>query len=287
MRIAEYQTRDLVAFYGDTGDIVLGNFFIYPITYNGVTYRCAEAAFQAQKDSSRQSEFVNLDGGSAFRLGREVRCRNDWNNIKYKIMMDVLLCKFSDPKLKGELEKTGYAYIIEHCPKKGKDTYWSDDYDGTGKNMLGKLLMGIRKMFFNVPIPKCPGEYWNNIANKQFNNLCVKCGINAPNPGYKWCQVCYNQSKGIFTNTTKCRNCHMNAPNPGYKWCQTCYNQSRTSQNNQNQSRLPYQSFKFQIIQKARCSRVGCPCNSWNGKSGEFCCITCRNGNPCRGRYHI
>ena len=84
--IAEYQTKNLIAFYGNNGGVVLGNFFIHPLSYNGVIYQCAEAAYQAQKNPLRCNEFANLDGNSAFILGRQVQCRSDWNNVKYNIM---------------------------------------------------------------------------------------------------------------------------------------------------------------------------------------------------------
>ena len=37
----------------------------------------------------------------------------------------------------------------------------------------------------------------------------------------------------------------------------------------------------------ASCCRLGCPCTaSWNGQAGEYCCATCRDGQPCRSNYH-
>lgn len=43
----------------------LSNMYDAPVTYNGITYRNAEAAFQAQKDSRRSQEFANLSGKEA------------------------------------------------------------------------------------------------------------------------------------------------------------------------------------------------------------------------------
>lgn len=50
----------------------LSNFYGCNITYNGITYRNNEAAFQAQKDIKRSEEFANLSPASAKRLGRKV-----------------------------------------------------------------------------------------------------------------------------------------------------------------------------------------------------------------------
>jgi hypothetical protein len=37
----------------------------------------------------------------------------------------------------------------------------------------------------------------------------------------------------------------------------------------------------------APCARVNCPCPaSWNGRAGNFCCLTCRNGQACTGPFH-
>ena len=36
--------------------------------------------------------------------------------------------------------------------------------------------------------------------------------------------------------------------------------------------------------QPAQCKRIGCPCDSWNGKPNEYCCFTCRDGSKCE-RY--
>ena len=39
---------------------------------------------------------------------------------------------------------TGEAFLLEHNPKTGRDSSWSDNHDGTGKNWLGMQLMIIR-----------------------------------------------------------------------------------------------------------------------------------------------
>ena len=59
-------------------------------------------------------------------------------------MQTVLAAKFQDKDLRAGLLATGDAYLLEHNSVKGRDKYWSDNKDGTGKNKLGKFLMDLR-----------------------------------------------------------------------------------------------------------------------------------------------
>ena len=42
----------------------------------------------------------------------------------------------------------------------------------------------------------------------------------------------------------------------------------------------------FTYSPPAPCERAGCPCASFNGQTGEYCCISCRNGYACRRAFH-
>ena len=69
--------------------------------------------------------------------------RPDWNEIKDDIMLKALMAKFTQHKdIREILLSTGEAKLIEHTKN---DTYWADGGDGRGKNMLGVLLMKVRK----------------------------------------------------------------------------------------------------------------------------------------------
>lgn len=62
-------------------------------------------------------------------------------------MKTALTAKFSQRKeLKKLLLDTGYAILVEHAPL---DPYWGDGGNGTGLNMLGKLLMEVRNELRN------------------------------------------------------------------------------------------------------------------------------------------
>ena len=57
-------------------------------------------------------------------------------------MLKALRAKFTqDEELKKMLFETGESKLIEHTKN---DKFWGDAGNGTGKNMLGKLLMKLR-----------------------------------------------------------------------------------------------------------------------------------------------
>lgn len=124
----------------------LSNFYPTQITYKGLTYKNAEAAFQAQKCSfdAEKRQFCDLDGKNAKRRGRHVKLRKDWNNIKLTIMHDIVKAKFEqNPKLLKQLLYTGNTKLIEG--NYWHDTFWGIDIQtNVGKNNLGKILMCVR-----------------------------------------------------------------------------------------------------------------------------------------------
>lgn len=63
---------------------------------------------------------------------------------KDTIMHIALYEKFRDPSLNKLLMSTGKKILVEHT---SRDSYWGDGGDGSGKNMLGKLLMSIRQEY--------------------------------------------------------------------------------------------------------------------------------------------
>ena len=68
--------------------------------------------------------------------------RSDWEIVKDDVMYAALVAKFTQhSNLRYILKGTGDALLVEHTEK---DRYWADGGDGTGKNMLGKLLMRVR-----------------------------------------------------------------------------------------------------------------------------------------------
>ena len=119
----------------------LSNFYESEIVYNGHKYTSVEAAFQAQKEPGKEELFENLSPEKAKALGKKVKLRSDWNEVKDGIMKALLLEKFSIPSLKAELLKIPDEEIQER--NTWGDTYWGI-VNGEGQNKLGKLLTEVR-----------------------------------------------------------------------------------------------------------------------------------------------
>jgi ribA/ribD-fused uncharacterized protein len=123
----------------------LSNFYSAEIEYESVVFPTVEHAFQAAKtldiDERRKIAAVR-EPGSAKRMGRRVKLRSDWEQIKVGLMRDLLRIKFSNPDLAERLLATGSAELIEG--NSWNDTFWGL-CRGRGRNMLGQLLMEVRE----------------------------------------------------------------------------------------------------------------------------------------------
>lgn len=131
----------------------LSNFYPCNVTIDGITYNNAEAAFQAQKseDVDIRKAFVGLSGKEAKKLGRKVKLRPHWDDIRIPAMQFVVQQKFRENKdLREKLLNTKDAELIE-C-NTWNDRFWGV-CKGKGKNILGKILMDTRS-YFNSPMTK-------------------------------------------------------------------------------------------------------------------------------------
>lgn len=125
------------------------NFAKFPVDIDGKTFPTSEHFFQAMKfEGSEHEEIIRLAKTPmlAANLGRERRpLRKDWEQVKNEIMRKALQAKFDQHSiLKDILLSTGTCILIEHTTN---DSYWGDNGDGTGKNMLGIMLMEIRNNY--------------------------------------------------------------------------------------------------------------------------------------------
>lgn len=123
----------------------LSNFYETPVTFDGITYRNNEAAFQAQKVLSKeeQTEFSNLNASEAKKLGRKVLLRKDWEDVKVLLMQEIVNAKFDQhPELAALLIDTGDEYLEEG--NTWGDKIWGT-VDGKGQNLLGQILMKTRE----------------------------------------------------------------------------------------------------------------------------------------------
>jgi len=114
---------------------------------DGKLWSTSEHYFQAQKfndvayqEKIRQAKTPRI----AARMGRDLtkQIRLDWEAVKLSIMRDVICEKFKQhADIRHILISTGDAIIIEHT---ANDSYWGD---GSGKNMLGRILTQVRDEF--------------------------------------------------------------------------------------------------------------------------------------------
>lgn len=135
------------------------NFSPHPIDLDGKIWPTSEHYYQAmkflQEDYQESIRKVNSPAESK-KMGNVetpfkflkydkiiiVKFRKDWNDIKDDVMRKVVYAKFTQHlDLKQNLLDTEDAILVEHTKR---DKYWGDGGDGSGKNMLGKILMETR-----------------------------------------------------------------------------------------------------------------------------------------------
>lgn len=149
------------------------NFYEQPITIDGTTYPTSEHYFQsckfvgskADRDYAKIVATANRPGQSAILARQQIRedgsrwrnelnaiireyqtkgvkIRSDWESIKDDVMRKAVMAKFTaNSALTKLLLGTGDAVLVEHTQN---DAYWGDGGDGSGKNMLGIILMETR-----------------------------------------------------------------------------------------------------------------------------------------------
>lgn len=125
----------------------LSNFYETPVTWEGLTYPHAEAAFQAAKVLTNEERlpFTFLEPAKAKQRGRRIKQREDWQQVKTQIMEEIVRAKFDqNPAIAALLLATGDAELIEG--NTWHDDCWGVDLrTGKGENRLGKILMKIRE----------------------------------------------------------------------------------------------------------------------------------------------
>ena len=122
----------------------LSNFYPCKIEFDGLEYKCSEAAYQAQKSGSvlGKIKFTFSNGAQAKKMGKEVHLREDWEKVKLNIMHQIVYEKFIQNTELGQLLIDTYdAILIEG--NQWNDTFWGM-CNGGGENHLGKILMDVR-----------------------------------------------------------------------------------------------------------------------------------------------
>ena len=126
----------------------MSNFSPHSFEVDGKKWKTSEHYYQAQKFHEPElQEQVRVSPGprAAGRIGRDENnpLRSDWDEYRITAMHKALLAKFiQNPDIAKELIDTGHTILFEHSDA---EKYWADGLDGSGKNMLGKLLMIVRE----------------------------------------------------------------------------------------------------------------------------------------------
>lgn len=139
----------------------LSNFWLAPVSMGGIVYPSAEHAYQAHKSEAfhvRQALAEIPSAGQVKRAGQKIDMRPDWNEVRKRVMLLVVLAKFTQHQdLAKLLADTGEEHLVEgnrwhdnywgscECPACAlgyEDMRWAD----RGFNHLGKTLMAVRNV---------------------------------------------------------------------------------------------------------------------------------------------
>lgn len=123
----------------------LSNFWPASVQLDGCWYPSVEHAYQAAKtdiESHRKAIRAAATASMAKSMGKYVPLRAGWNDLRLKIMEDLVRQKFTgNARLAENLMATFPAELIE-------GNTWGDRFwgvcRGEGDNHLGKILMRIR-----------------------------------------------------------------------------------------------------------------------------------------------
>jgi ribA/ribD-fused uncharacterized protein len=124
------------------------NFSAHPVYIErfNKTFGTSEAAFNAYKDPT-DNEYIKsiADASSPFiakELSKHCNLRENWYERREEFMTEVIYAKVLQHKdFRENLINSCLRPIIHHTRN---DKFWGDGPDGSGKNVLGKILVNIR-----------------------------------------------------------------------------------------------------------------------------------------------
>lgn len=138
-----------IYFYSSTDDYAeFSNFSSHGFGIDDKYWKTVEHYFQAMKFAGTKYEDKVREARSpreAKKLGRrrDFPLRDDWEAVKDDVMYAGVLKKFqTHADIRALLLSTGDEEIVENAPF---DYYWGCGADGSGKNMLGKILVRVRE----------------------------------------------------------------------------------------------------------------------------------------------
>lgn len=121
-----------------------------PIMIDGVEHKSAEHYFQLMKSFGTPSHdaakvaMANATGElEAWGVGQRLELREDWETAKVQVMRTAITAKFQQSEtLRALLLSTGEFPLVQLKPD---DEFWGTGKHGTGRNMLGQLLVALRR----------------------------------------------------------------------------------------------------------------------------------------------
>jgi ribA/ribD-fused uncharacterized protein len=147
MNTSSQPRLDKIAFFAEEFHF-LSNFHYSPFMYDGVCWYTAEHAYQAAKTEDPSEKFAiqrTKFPGAAKRMGKTVRVRSDWDDVKVGIMRNIVRAKFDQHEHLREMLVATEDLLIEEGNAWG-DTFWGV-CKGRGLNTLGNILMELREEY--------------------------------------------------------------------------------------------------------------------------------------------
>ena len=148
MNLKSIEGKNRIKFYRAVGKYgFLSMLFKKPIIFEDREFPTGEHAYQFAKFRDKDTREWALNAPKPHLLSILAHglfswdIVSKWSEIKVDRMHNVLRAKFSDRELREKLLETGNSILIENSKS---DAFWGIG-KGKGKNMLGVLLMKVRK----------------------------------------------------------------------------------------------------------------------------------------------
>lgn len=146
--MTDLQQRGPVRFHRLTDEYgAFTNFSRHLVVIDGIVWPTSEHYFQAQKFPGSEHAVRIRECPTPSRaatLGRTpyLPLRANWVSVRVEVMKTAMRAKFvQHPRLAHQLVRTGDRLLIEATRS---DYFWGAGEDGTGQNMIGRILTEIR-----------------------------------------------------------------------------------------------------------------------------------------------
>ena len=166
----------MIEFYKEFGELgYLANYSNHGFTKNGVFYKTVEHYYQSEKfdDPEIKNKIINADTPKeASNIGRDRSLKriDDFKSIKNQVMYDGILEKFRQNRdIAYKLIETRNKMIAEATID---EFYWGIGKDKSGKNVIGDILVRVRK--------RIKKEILDNIISKCKNKEIYVLGHKNP-----------------------------------------------------------------------------------------------------------